>query len=174
MIPDRTLILTDSAAVTEGGIYIWALQYFRRSIPKLNIEGLEPDSLRGRRADLFADNAVGIHRPGQTPSPVEKGGADLDLLLSRTLSYFFLYGKRADRPCGAYAAAEHTVVFTVTDPVDEDRCPYPLKSSLEQCRLDNVRRADLHTFPALDAPSEEVPFGDRARRSDHAVLRRGS
>ena len=174
MIPDRTLILTDSAAVTEGGIYKWAFQHFRRSIPKLNIEGLEPDSLWGRRTDLFADDAVGIHRPGQTPSPVEKGGANLDLLLPGALSYFFLYGKRADRPCGTDMAAEHTVVFAVADPVDEDRCPYPLKSSLEQCRLDNVRWADLHTFSALDAPSEEVLFGDRARRSDHAVLRRGS
>ena len=132
---------------------------------------MEPDRLWECGADLFADYAVNVHRPGQAPSPVVKGSADLERLLSGTLSKFFIKGQRIDGSGRAHATAEHTVVLAVADTIDQDRAPDPLEPGLQQGRLDRVSRTDLHTFPALDAPSEKVLFGDRTGRPDHAILR---
>jgi len=131
LIADRTLVFANPTTDAEIRVHIRALQHFFRSVAKLHLVSLEPDRLRRCGADLFAYYTIDIHRPREASSPVIKGSADLERLLSGTFSKFFVNGERADRSGRAYATAEHTVVLAVTDPADQDRCPDPLESCLQ-------------------------------------------
>src|SRR5262249_3731426 len=130
------------------------------------------DRLGADRADLLADHATGVHRPGEAPALVVERRARLDrpLALERADAQLLDDRDLADGARGADLAAERAVQLAPAHLGDHDRRPEALQAGLEQRRLQDVSRADADALVALDAAAEELVLGDRARGPDHAPL----
>src|SRR5205823_10920069 len=97
------------------------------------------DCLRADGADLLADDAVGIHRPGEaTPLVVERrAGLDRPLRLERADAELLGDRDLADRARRADLRAEGAVQLAPAHLRDHDRGPEPLEPRLEHRRLEH-------------------------------------
>ena len=80
--------------------------------------------------------------------------------------------KRADGAGRADVAAKRAVVFATAQPRHDPRRPQPFQPGLGQGRLQAAGGADLHAQTASGAAGEELPLGQRARRTDQALVAR--
>src|SRR5512141_880860 len=154
-IGQRALRLADPAPDAEILVDVRLLEHSpfapRRLCPFL----LEDDRLACGRAMLLADDAVRLPFPREATAPVDVGEAQLRLPLLRE-------GEAPDRAGRTDLSAEGAVEFAIPDPRHEDRAPHPFDARLEPGRLQAVRDADPHAFPAPGAACEELPLRQRA------------
>lgn len=87
------------------------------------------------RADLLADDALGLHGSWQAAAAVDEGHADPQRFLGGGLAGALGQGQRPDRRGGADVAAEGTELLAVADPRNQDRAPQPLDTRLGEGRL---------------------------------------
>ncbi len=172
MIANGAFVFTDPASNAKFCVDIGTFQPLGAAVAHLYFNGLKPDRLGRGRTDFFANDTFSMHCPRQASSPVVKGRADLDRLLLCWFSQLFLDGQRRNRSGGAYMAAEHAVIFTISDSVYEDRCPYALKPGLEQCRLNGIGGACLHALTAFQAAPEKIAFSDGTGWPDDVITGR--
>src|SRR5512141_1126765 len=154
-IGQRALRLADPAPDAEIFVDVRLLEHSpfapRRLCPFL----LEDDRLACGRAMLLADDAVRLSLPWEATAPVDVGEAQFRLPLLRE-------GEAPDRAGRADLSAEGAIEFAISYPRHEDRAPHPFEPRLEPGRLQAVRDADPHAFPAPGAAGEDLPLRQRA------------
>src|SRR5258706_10073297 len=85
-----------------------------------------------------------------------------------SLPELLFFGDLLDRACRTYLPAEDARWFAVPDPRDENGRPQTFDPRFEEGRVERVVRANFHALRASNAPFEERPLLDRARRTDDA------
>src|SRR5262249_31779315 len=142
VVLDGALVLADAAADALDRVDVGALELHRGppAVGDLHVAG--EDRLGADRADLLADHATGVHRPGEAAALVVERRAGLDRPLRLEWADAQLLGDRdlADGARGADLAAERAVELAPAHLGDHDRRPEALQAGLEQRRLQDVRR----------------------------------
>src|SRR5205823_6105318 len=130
-----------------------------------DLDLLGPDRLGRGRTELLADDARGVHRPGEATALVVEGSANFergDLLFG--IADFLVVRDATNRARRTGGAAEGAGVLAVADARDEDWRPDCLDAPFHEGRVQGVIGADLHALAALDAALEELFLGERTRR----------
>lgn len=114
-------------------------------------------------AIFLANNTRPVHGPGQTATPVNKGGSQFDWtnLGKLTFSEFFFQGDWADGSGGADMGTGDTIKLAATgaDAKIEDGAPQPLQSAFQAGGVDYVGGANSHALTAFNTTTEKSRLG---------------
>lgn len=129
----------------ESGIYVY------------RVEGFTCKNRFGADRTIFLTHDAGsVHRPGETATPIDKGGSDSNrsFIGIRFFTESFIDGNRSDGRGRAQISAGNTFQLTTarTDPKVEQKGPQTFQPTLESRRMDDICRTDPLTLTTFNAP----------------------